>query len=151
MATTLQVILQSDVPNLGSSGELVKVRPGFARNFLLPRNLAVPATTAQINRLNHDKAVALARAEKNKKESKELAEKISALKITLARPVGEDDKLFGSVTAKEIENEVKKFGVTFDRKKMQLAEPLKALGVFDIPVKLMADVTATLKVEVVKK
>jgi large subunit ribosomal protein L9 len=151
MATTLQVILQSDVPNLGASGELVKVRPGFARNFLLPRKLAVPATTAQINRLNHEKAVALARAEKNKKEAQELAQKIGALKITLARPVGEDDRLFGSVTAKEIENEVKKTGLAFDRKKMQLAEPLKTLGTFDIPVKLMTDVTATLKVEVVKK
>jgi large subunit ribosomal protein L9 len=151
MATTLQVILQSDVQNLGSSGELVKVRPGFARNFLLPRKLAVTATTAQINRLNHEKAVALARAEKNKKEAQGVAEKINALKITLARPVGEDERLFGSVTAKEIENEVKKTGVPFDRKKMQLAEPLKALGVFEIPVKLMTDVTATLKVEVVRK
>ncbi len=151
MATTLQVILQSDVPNLGSSGELVKVRPGFARNFLLPRKLAVPATTAQVNRLNHEKAVAVARAEKNKKEAQGLAEKIGALKITLARAVGEDDKLFGAVTTKEIESEVKKTGLTVDRKKMQLAEPLKTLGTFEIPVKLMADVTATLKVEVVKK
>lgn len=151
MATTLQVILQSDVPNLGASGELVKVRPGFARNFLLPRKLAVPATTAQVNRINHEKAVAVARAEKNKKEAQALAEKISALKVTLARSVGEDNKLFGSVTTKEIENEVKKAGLTVDRKKMQLAEPLKALGTFEIPVKLMADVTATLKVEVVKK
>ncbi|MBX3260004.1 MAG: 50S ribosomal protein L9 [Labilithrix sp.] len=151
MATTLQVILQSDVPNLGASGELVKVRPGFARNFLLPRKLAVPATTAQVNRLNHEKAVAVARAEKNKKEAQALAEKIGALKITLARTVGEDDKLFGSVTTKEIESEVKKAGLTIDRKKMHLAEPLKALGTFEIPVKLMTDVTATLKVEVVKK
>ena len=151
MATTLQVILQSDVPNLGSSGELVKVRPGFARNFLLPRKLAVPATTAQVNRLNHEKAVAVARAEKNKKEAQALAEKIGALKITLARAVGEDDKLFGAVTTKEIEGEVKKAGLTIDRKKMQLAEPLKTLGSFEIPVKLMTDVTATLKVEVVKK
>ncbi|HVJ89243.1 MAG TPA: 50S ribosomal protein L9 [Labilithrix sp.] len=151
MATMLQVILQSDVPNLGASGELVKVRPGFARNYLLPRSLAVPATTAQINRINHDKAVAVARAEKNKKEAQELANKIGALKIVIARPVGEDNKLFGSVTAKEIEGEVKKTGVAFDRKKMQLAEPLKAVGAFEIPVKLMADVTATLKVEVVKK
>ncbi|MBX3225103.1 MAG: 50S ribosomal protein L9 [Labilithrix sp.] len=151
MATTLQVILQSDVPNLGASGELVKVRPGFARNFLLPRKLAVPATTAQVNRLNHEKAVAVARAEKNKKEAQALAEKIGGLKITLARSVGEDDKLFGSVTTKEIESEVKKAGLTIDRKKMHLAEPLKALGTFEIPVKLMTDVTATLKVEVVKK
>ena len=151
MATTLQVILQSDVPNLGASGELVKVRPGFARNFLLPRKLAVPATTAQVNRLNHEKAVAVARADKNKKEAQALAEKIGTLKITLARSVGEDDKLFGSVTTKEIESEVKKAGLAVDRKKMQLSEPLKALGTFEIPVKLMADVTATLKVEVVKK
>ena len=151
MATTLQVILQSDVPNLGASGELVKVRPGFARNFLLPRKLAVPATTAQVNRLNHEKAVAVARAEKSKKEAQGLAEKIGALKITLARAVGEDDKLFGAVTTKEIEGEVKKAGLTIDRKKMQLAEPLKTLGTFEIPVKLMTDVTATLKVEVVKK
>ena len=151
MATTLQVVLQSNVDNVGESGELVKVRPGFARNFLLPRRLAVPATSAQINRLNHDKAVALARAEKSKKEAKELADKIGALKITLARPVGEDDKLFGSVTAKEIENAAKAAGVPIDRKKMQLAEPLKALGSFEIPVKLMPGVTATLKVDVVKK
>src|SRR4051794_29453583 len=113
MATTLQVILQTNVPNLGESGELVKVRPGFARNFLLPRKLAVPATTAQVNRLNHDKAVAVARADKNKKEAQVVADKISALKIVIARPVGEDEKLFGSVTAKEIENEVKKSGIAF--------------------------------------
>lgn len=151
MATTLQVILQSDVEKVGKSGELVKVRPGFARNFLLPRQLAVPATTAQIHRLEHDKAVAVAKAEKNKKEAQGVADKINALKLTIARPVGEDDKLFGSVTAKEIEAEAKKAGVEIDRKKMHLAEPLKALGPVEIPVKLMPGVTATLKVEVVKK
>jgi large subunit ribosomal protein L9 len=151
MATTLQVILQSNVDNVGDSGELVKVRPGFARNYLLPRGLAVPATTAQINRLNHDKAVAIARAEKSKKELVALAEKINGLKLTISRSVGEDDKLFGSVTAKEIENEAKRAGVEVDRKKMQLTEPLKALGSFEIPVKLMTDGVATLKVDVVKK
>ncbi|HEY8078166.1 MAG TPA: 50S ribosomal protein L9 [Labilithrix sp.] len=151
MPTTLQVILQSDVDKVGKSGELVKVRPGYARNFLIPRSLAVPATTAAINRISHEKAVAIAKADKSKKEAQGLAEKISALKITMARPVGEDEKLFGSVTAKEIEAEAKKHGVALDRKKMQLAEPLKALGAFEIPVKLMTDVTATLHVEVVRK
>lgn len=151
MATTLQVVLQSDVEKVGESGELVKVRPGFARNFLIPRGLAVPATTAAINRINHERAVAVAKAEKNKKEAQGVAEKINALHLTLARPVGEDDRLFGSVTAKEIENAAKAAGVTVDRKKMQLAEPLKALGSFEIPVKLMPGVTATLKVDVVKK
>ncbi len=151
MATTLQVVLQSDVDKVGKSGELVKVRPGFARNFLIPRQLAVPATTAAINRIAHEKAVAIARADKTKKEFQELAQKISGLTIRMARPVGDDDRLFGSVTAKEIEGEAKRQGITLDRKKMQLSEPLKALGVFEIPVRLMADVTATLKVEVVKK
>ena len=151
MATTIQVILQTDVTNVGSSGDLVKVRPGFARNYLLPRSLAVPATTAHVNRLNHDKAVAVAKHEKTKKEFQALADKINKLQIKMARSVGEDDKLFGSVTAKEIENAVKAAGVEIDRKKMHLAEPLKTLGSFEIPVKLMADVTATLKVEVVKK
>lgn len=151
MATTLQVILQSDVDNVGKSGDLVKVRPGFARNFLIPRSLAVPATTAAINRISHEKAVAVAKADKAKKEAQGLAEKISGLKITISRPVGDDDRLFGSVTAKDIENEVKKTGLAFDRKKMHLADAIKALGTYEVPVKLMADVSATLKVEVVKK
>jgi large subunit ribosomal protein L9 len=151
MAATIQVVLQQDVDKVGSSGELVKVRPGFARNYLLPRELAVPATTAQINRLNHEKAVAIAKNEKTKKESREVAAKINALEIKIARPVGEDEKLFGSVTAKEIHAAVEAKGIVFDRKKMVLADPIKALGKFEIPVKLMTDVTATIKVEVVKK
>jgi len=151
MATTLQVVLQNDVDKVGTSGELVKVRPGFARNYLIPRGLAVPATTAAINRINHEKAVAVAKADKTKKEAQALAEKINGAKLTLARSVGEDERLFGSVTAKEIENAAKAAGIPVDRKKMQLAEPLKALGTFEIPVRLMTDVTATLKVEVVKK
>jgi ribosomal protein L9 len=146
-----KVILQDDVANVGKSGELVKVRPGYARNYLLPRALAVPATTAQINRVNHDKVVAMAKSEKLKKEARALAEKIGALTITMVRSVGEDDKLFGSVTAKEIENAVKAKGIEIDRKKMHLPEALKALGTFEIPVRLMTDVTATLKVEVTKK
>jgi large subunit ribosomal protein L9 len=151
MAATIQVILQHDVDNVGKSGELVKVRPGFARNYLLPRSLAVPATTAQVNRVNHDKAVALAKSEKLKKEARGLADKISALTVTLAHKAGEDDKLFGSVTTKEIEAAVKAKGFDIDRKKMHLPDAIKALGTYEIPVKLLADVTATFKVEVVKK
>jgi large subunit ribosomal protein L9 len=151
MATTLQVVLQSNVDKVGESGELVKVRPGFARNYLIPRGLAVPATTAAVNRIAHERAVGVAKAEKTKKEFQAVAEQINALKLTLSRSVGEDDKMFGSVTTKEIENAAKAAGVTIDRKKMVLSEPLKALGSFEIPVRLMTDVTATLKVEIVKK
>jgi large subunit ribosomal protein L9 len=151
MATTLQVVMQENVPNVGKSGDLVKVRPGFARNFLIPRNLAVPATAAAINRIEHAKAVALAKSDKAKKEATDLATKINALQIKLTHKVGEDDKLFGSVTTKEIEAAVKAQGFAIDRKKMHLPEAIRALGTFEVPVKLHADVTATLKVEVAKK
>src|SRR5438128_7663218 len=147
MPATIQVILQNDVDNVGKSGELVKVRPGFARNFLLPRQLAVPATTAQVNRVNHEKSVALAKTEKLKKEARVIAEKIGSVTITMERKVGEDEKLFGSVTAKEIESAAKAKGLDIDRKKMHLPEALKHLGTFEIPVKLLTDVTATLTVE----
>ena len=151
MPATIQVILQHDVDNVGKSGELVKVRPGFARNFLLPRELAVPATTAQVHRIDHERAVAVAKGDKVKKEARELATKLNALEIKIARAAGEDDKLFGSVTAKEIETAVKAKGFDIDRKKMHLPAAIKALGTFEIPVKLVSDVTATLKVEVIKK
>jgi large subunit ribosomal protein L9 len=151
MPATIQVILQHDVDNVGKSGELVKVRPGFARNYLLPRELAVPATTAQVHRIDHERAVAVAKGEKVKKEARELAAKLTGLTITMERAVGEDDKLFGSVTAKEIETAVKAKGFTIDRKKLHLPEPIKQLGTFELPLKLMSDVTATIKVEVVAK
>jgi large subunit ribosomal protein L9 len=146
MPTSIQVILQQDVEKLGKSGELVRVRPGFARNYLLPRELAVPASTEAVRRVEHEKAVALARAEKAKKEFLEVAAKINALKISLAHKAGEDGRLFGSVTSA-----MKAQGVVIDRKKIHLAEPIKAVGSYEVPVKLLADVTATLKVEVVAK
>jgi large subunit ribosomal protein L9 len=151
MATTIQVILQHDVDNVGESGELVKVRPGFARNYLLPRQLAVPATAAAVNRITHERAVALSKSDKLKKEMRDLAAKLNGLQIKLERAVGDDGKLFGSVTAKEIESAVKAKGFAIDRKKLTMAEPLKAIGTFEIPLKLMSDVTATLKVEVAAK
>jgi large subunit ribosomal protein L9 len=151
MPATIQVILQHDVEKVGKSGELVKVRPGFARNYLLPRSLAVTATTAAVNRINHEKVVAQAKAEKSKAGARAVAEQINALTLKIERSVGEEDRLFGSVTAKEIENLVKAKGIAFDRKTMHLPEAIKALGKFEIPVKLLTDVTATLKVEVVKK
>jgi large subunit ribosomal protein L9 len=151
MPATIQVILQHDVDKVGKSGDVVKVRPGFARNFLLPRSLAVPATTAQVHRIEHEKAVAVAKGEKLRKEAREQAVKLTSLEIKMPRAVGEDDKLFGSVTAKEIESAYKAKGFDVDRRKMHLPEPIKQLGSYEIPLKLLSDVTATLKVHVVKK
>ena len=150
MATTIQVVLQHDVENVGTSGELVKVRPGFARNYLLPRQLAVPATTAQVNRINHEKAVALAQHEKRKKEASGHADHIKTLHLKIGRKAGDDDKLFGSVTLKEIEQAALAAGAKIERKMLHLADPLKSLGIFEIPVKLMKDIATTLKVEIHK-
>ncbi|MGA7118836.1 MAG: 50S ribosomal protein L9 [Polyangiaceae bacterium] len=148
MPANIQVVLQQDVEKVGKSGELVRVRPGFARNYLLPRQLAVPATTAAVRRVEHDKVVALAKAEKAKKESREVADKLGALRVKITQKAGDDGRLFGSVTAKDIEAAVKALGVTIDRKRIQLAEPIKSVGSYDVSVKLVSDVAATLKVEV---
>ena len=151
MPANIQVILQQDVDKLGKSGELVRVRPGFARNFLLPRQLAVSATVAAVHRIEHDKAVALARAEKAKKEARDAAAKLSAASIKIVQKAGEDGRLFGSVTAKDIESSLKAQGFAVDRRKIQLADPIKAVGTYEIAVKLVSDVAATVKVEVVAK
>jgi large subunit ribosomal protein L9 len=151
MPANIQVILQQDVDKLGKSGELVRVRPGFARNYLLPRQLAVTATSAAVRRIDHEKAVAAAKAEKSKKEARELAAKIDALHIKITTKVGEDGRLFGSVTSKDIENAVKAQGFVVEKKKIELKEPIKAVGEYSLPVHLVSGVTATLKVEVVAK
>ena len=151
MATTLQVVLQHDVDKVGKSGDLVKVRPGFARNYLIPRSLAVPATTAAVNRIAHEKAVALAKADKTKKEFSALAEKINGLKLTIARPVGEDDRLFGSVTAQNILDLLAAKGYEVDRRAVQLEEPIRALGVYTLELRLHPEVAAQVKLWVVKE
>jgi large subunit ribosomal protein L9 len=151
MPANIQVVLQEDVAKLGKSGELVRVRPGFARNFLIPRQLAVPATTAAIHRIEHDKAVGIARAEKTKKEARENAEKIGAIKVTIAQKAGDDGRLFGSVTAKDVAAAFAAKGVTVDRRKIELADSIKNVGEFELKVALVSDVFATLKVEVVAK
>ena len=151
MPANIQVILQQDVDKVGKSGELVRVRPGFARNYLLPRQLAVPATTAAVRRIEHEKSVALARAEKGKKEARDVAARLSALALTITQKAGEDGRLFGSVGTKDLEHAIAAQGLKIDRKKIHLAEPIKQIGSYEISVKLVSDVAATLKVEVVAK
>jgi large subunit ribosomal protein L9 len=151
MPANIQVILQQDVAKVGKSGELIRVRPGFARNFLLPRQLAVPATTAAVHRIEHEKAVATARAEKAKKEAREVAAKIGAVSIKIMQKAGDDGRLFGSVTSKDIEAALKTAGFVVDRRKIELADAIKSTGTFEVRLNLVSDVTATVKVEVVAK
>ncbi|MGD0676048.1 MAG: 50S ribosomal protein L9 [Polyangiaceae bacterium] len=151
MPANIQVVLQQDVDKVGRSGDLVRVRPGFARNFLLPRQLAVPATSAAVHRIEHEKIVALARAEKARKDAQGAAAQLSSVSITIAQKAGDDGRLFGSVTTKDIEAALHAKGVIIDRRKIHLAEPIKAVGTYDIPIKLVTDITATVKVQVVAK
>lgn len=149
MAAHIQVVLQQDLEHLGKSGEVVRVRPGYARNYLIPRQLALPATARNVAKLEHDKAMAAARAAKLKAEALVLAEKISGLVVMIPRKVGEEQRLFGSVNAKDIAAALAEKGVEIDRRKIDLEEPLKALGTYDVRTKLVGDVEAMIKVEVI--
>jgi large subunit ribosomal protein L9 len=151
MATASHVLLQTDVENLGSGGEVVKVRPGFARNYLLPRGLAVPATAGNLARVEELKKAAAARKAVELGAAQELAKKLEGASVKIARSFGEEGKMYGSVTSKDITEAFEKTGVSFDRKQIHLPEPIKTLGTAEVPLKLYGSVTVTLKVEVIKK
>ena len=147
----MQLILKEDLDNLGKSGEVVNVKPGYGRNYLLPRGLAVLATAGDIKRVEHEKRVIAARTAKLSKEAQAEADRLSQVTVSIARAVGEEDKLFGSVTSRDIAEALAEKGVTVDAKKIDLAEPLKALGMTEVPIKLGRGVAAKIKVWVVKK
>lgn len=150
MATHIHVVLTEDLPNVGKSGELVRVRPGFARNFLIPRGLAVGATARNVARIEHEKKVAESRAAKLRSEAQELANQLAKVKLTITRQVGEGDKLYGSVTPRDIEEALAAQGYSIDRRRIA-TDPLKTLGSHDVPVRLATDITATLSVTVAAK
>jgi large subunit ribosomal protein L9 len=137
--------------NLGKSGDLVRVRPGYARNYLYPRSLASPATGASIAQIEDMKRAAIARATREKAESEALAAKIAQVAVKISRAVGAEDKMYGSVTAKDIAEAFAAAGVTIDRKKLHLADAIRTLGLHEVTLALASEVTATLKVEVIKQ
>ena len=147
----MQIILRQDVDNLGKSGEVVNVRDGYGRNFLLPQGVGVLATAKDIARVEHEKRVIAARTAKEKRELEAQAQKLSQLSVSIARAVGDEDKLFGSVTSRDIADALAEQHVTVDTKKLTLAEPIKTLGMTEVGVKLGHGITATIKVWVVKK
>jgi len=147
----MQVILTQDVTNLGKAGELVTVKPGFGRNYLVPRGMAVSATVHNKNRLDHEKAVIERRVAKERANATELAAKLNVITLQFERNVGEDEKLFGSVTSRDIQEQLKKAGVELDHRWIQLDQPVKALGKYEVPVRLAAGVAANLKFWVVGK
>jgi len=147
----MQVILKEDLDNLGKSGEVVNVKEGYGRNYLLPRGLAVIATADDVARVAHEKRVIAARTAKLAKEIQAEADRLGQITVSIARAVGDEDKLFGSVTSRDIAEALAEQKVTVDAKKIHLDEPIKALGLNEVPVKLGHGVSAKIKVWVVKK
>ena len=147
----MEVILKEDMDNLGKSGEVVSVKEGYGRNYLLPRGLAVLATADDVARVAHEKRVIAARTAKMAKEIQSEADRLGQITVSIARAVGDEDKLFGSVTSRDIAEALSEQKVTVDAKKIHLDEPIKALGLTEVPIKLGQGVTAKIKVWVVKK
>lgn len=147
----MEVILREDIPNLGSRGAVVKVAPGYARNFLLPKRMAVEATESNKKIVEQERAAHLRREAKEAAEATDLAKLMSAVEVTIAQKAGENDQLFGSVTVADIAAALEKQGYTIDRRKVTLDEPIKKLGDYKVSVRLHRDVSVEIPVHVVKE
>lgn len=141
----MEIILVEEMPNLGEVGDVVTVRPGYARNFLFPRNLAIPASERQKKRLAHEKSIIEARVAKLKDSAAAQASKLAQVTLEVKKAAGENGKLFGSVTTMELEGLLRDRGLEIDRRRIVLAEPIKNLGEFDVEIKLHRDVKASIK------
>jgi len=148
----MEVILNQDVNKIGKAGSVVKVKDGFARNFLIPNNMAVPVTAGNLKKLEQEKAKKTLQLEQIKEEAEELKIKLANFSLTMAALAKEEDeKLFGSISAHEIVNALKEEGFEIDKSCIMLDEPIKALGIYEVPIKLHQEVETKIKVWVVKK
>ena len=147
----MEVILRQHVDNLGRPGEIVKVADGYARNFLLPRKLALPATAGNRQHVARERKILETREAEEKSQAESLAARLASVSITITRRVGETEQLYGSVTASDIAEFLKAKGFEIDRRRLILPEPIKAIGDHDVPLKLHREVTVPLKVHVVKE
>lgn len=148
----MEVILTQDVQSVGQAGSVVRVKDGFARNFLIPNRLAVPATAESLKNLERQKQKKLSQMEGLKKQAEGLRDKLAGLSLTIASLTQEEgEKLFGSISAQEIAAALKEEGFDIDKERIQVPEPIKSLGIYQVPVKLHPEVLATVKVWVVKK
>ena len=147
----MDVILREHVDNLGKRGEIVKVADGYARNYLLPRKLALPATDANRKWVERERKIAEAREGEEREAAEALAERLVALDLQVARKVGDNDAMYGSVTNNDIADLLKQKGFDIDRRKIMLPDAIRTIGETHVPVKLHRDVTAQLKLTVVKE
>ncbi|MBN1541063.1 50S ribosomal protein L9 [candidate division KSB1 bacterium] len=146
----MKIILKKDIEKLGKAGEIVDVKPGFARNYLIPNGSAILATKGNLKVYEQEKVRETSRLSKEKEQAQVLADKLAQVSLTATVQVGEEDKVFGAVTSQEIGNLLNEQGFDIDRRKIVLDEPLKALGVYDVPIKFHPQVEAVVKVWVVR-
>jgi large subunit ribosomal protein L9 len=146
----MQVILKEDVPNLGQMGELVSVRPGYGRNYLIPKGMAVEATPRNIRRLEHERRNIERQRDKLLAEARSIADRLKDLSLTIAKNTTDEDRLYGSVTNREIADALASEGIVVDRRKIEIDEPIRHLGVFTVRIKLGPELTGEVKVWVVK-
>ena len=147
----MKVILHQDVDNLGKGGQVVEVKPGFGRNYLIPRGLAAMATNKNLKQIEHEKRIIGDVQKKQRTQAEQLADTLGKISLTIFCQVGDQDKLFGAVTSRDIADQLRREGHDIDRRQIVLEEPLKQLGVFTVPVKLGEGVEAALKVWLVRK
>jgi large subunit ribosomal protein L9 len=147
----MEVILREDISNLGTRGQVVKVAAGYARNFLIPKKLAVTANSSNKKIVEQERQAHLRKEAKAQGEAQDLAKLMNGVSVTISQKAGENDQLFGSVTSKDVADALAAKGYTIDRRKIQLDEPIKSLGEFKIPVKLHKEVTAEITLVVAKE
>ena len=147
----MQLILREDVPNVGRAGDLVSVKDGFGRNYLIPQGLAVLATPRNVKQLEHEKRIVAARVEKIRKKAMTLAERLDGLSITVQRQAGENDRLFGSVSAKDVAGALQSAGIEVQRRNVEMERPIKTLGIHTVGIRLHAEVRRDIRVWVVAR
>ena len=147
----MKVILRQDQENLGEAGAIINVKPGFARNYLIPQGFAMTASPQNMKRFENEKKQMNWRKEQEKRKAEELAKILENVSCTITVQVGEEDKLFGSVTSQNISESLESQGYEIDKRKIQLEEPIKSLGIYSVPIKLHTEVEAKVKVWVVKE
>ena len=144
----MEIILQEDVENLGEIGDIVKVKDGYARNYLLPRGLALTASRRNVRVLEHQKRLVAKKRERAQQNANAVRDRLSSLTLSITARAGEEEKLFGSVTNIDIEKALQAQDVTIDRRKILLAEPIKQLGTYTVPIRLSRDVEASVTIQV---
>lgn len=145
----MKIILKEDVPNLGKAGQIISVKDGYARNFLLPRGLALVADEKNMKLLEYQKRKIEEEAKKKRQDAESVAQRLSEIQLTIKAKAGEDQKLFGSITSKDIAEALEKEGFSIDKKQINILEPIKRLGEYDVEVKLQSNINAIVKVNII--